>query len=138
MSAPSAWNARPWHFIVIDDKEKLSAIPEVHPYAHMVKKAPFAILVCGEESSNEKANPFFQQNCAAATENILIHATELGLGSVWVGIYPEEDKVEAIRKLFNIPETIIPFSLIPVGHPKGVERKTKDRYDSSKTHRNQW
>lgn len=136
MSAPSAGNEQPWHFIVINDHQLLDAIPKFHPYSHMLKEAPVAILLCGDETL-EKFKGYWVQDCSAATENILIAVEEKGLGAVWLGIYPEEERVKGIRELLNIPKHIIPFSLIPVGYP--AEDKTPaNRYDPARIHYNSW
>lgn len=136
MSAPSAGNEQPWHFIVINDRKILAEIPKFHPYSQMLKDAPVAILVCGDEQL-EKYKGFWVQDCSAATENILIAVQEKGLGAVWLGIYPEEDRVAGIRQLLNIPANIIPLSLIPIGYP-GEEKPPANRYDPTRIHYNKW
>ncbi|HOT92805.1 MAG TPA: nitroreductase family protein [Anaerolineae bacterium] len=134
MNAPSANNRQPWHFIVVDDRAKLNAIMDAHPYSKMLAEAPLAIIVCGNTTVSEK---FWQQDCAAATENILLAARALGLGTVWMGVYPDLQRATGIVKLFNIPEGFQPLSIIAVGHP--AEHKGRvDRYDESKIHRNGW
>ena len=95
MSAPSAWNEQIWHFVVITDRQKLDMIPRFHRYAQMLKSAPAAILVCGDISL-EKEKGFWYQDCAAAAENILVAANMLGLGGVWVGIYPIKERIQKI------------------------------------------
>ncbi|MBM9537062.1 nitroreductase family protein [Desulfobulbus alkaliphilus] len=117
MTAPSAGNQQPWRFIIIRDRQMLTAVPTVHPYAGMTAKAPVAILVCGAPTGL-KWPTFWPQDCSAATQNILLAARNLDLGSVWVGIYPEEERMKGFRRLFSIPEEIVPFALIPLGWPK--------------------
>lgn len=136
MAAPSAGNQQPWHFIIIQDRNILDEIPKVHPYAQMTSEAPLAILVCGD-LRNEKHPGFWVQDCSAATENILIEACELGLGAVWVGVYPNEQRVAALSKLVGLPEKIIPLSLIPVGYP-AEHKPPSERYDVAKIHYNKW
>ncbi|MGB4428427.1 MAG: nitroreductase family protein [Thermacetogeniaceae bacterium] len=136
MYAPSAHNQQPWQFIVIQDRQLLDKIPEFHPYSSMLKSAPLAILVCGD-SSRFKSSYFWPQDCAAATQNILLAARALGLGTVWMGVYPKENLMEGLRTLFKIPEEIIPFSLIAVGYP--AEEKLKpERFDEQRIHYNGW
>jgi len=134
MNAPSANNRQPWHFIVVDAREHLNAIMEVHPYSAMLSQAPLAVVVCADVTRSER---YWQQDCAAATENILLAARALGLGSVWLGVYPKEDRTEGITGLFNLPEHIRPLCVIAVGHP-AEEAGRVDRYDPSKVHRNMW
>lgn len=136
MSAPSAGNQQPWHFVVIDDKEILSKIPSCHPYAEMVPEAKLAILVCGD-LTRDVHKGFWVQDCSAATQNILIAANALGLGAVWLGVYPRESRVEGLKNLLGIPEEIIPFSLIPVGWP-AEKKPPSNRYKKTKIHRNHW
>lgn len=136
MSAPSAMHSSPWHFIVITDPDKKRAITKIHPYSHMMLEAQCAILVCGDQSA-EVLPEYFQQNCSAATENILIAATDLGLGCVWVGLYPNEEYRAGFKKLFNLPENIEPFTLIPLGYPHQA-LKSANRLDSSRVHKDNW
>ena len=134
MNAPSANNRQPWHFIVVNDRQPLEAIMDVHPYSKMLAQAPLAIVVCGDITRSER---YWQQDCAAATENILLTARALGLGSVWLGVYPKEERTVGVTQIFDLPEDIRPLCVIAVGHP--AEKKGRvDRYDSSKVHRNQW
>ena len=136
MVAPSAGNAQPWAFVVVDDPALLSRIPDIHPYAAMAAKAPLAFLVCGNLGA-EKYPGFWVQDCSAAVQNLLLAATGLGLGSVWTGIYPLEERIEGFRKMFSLPEQIMPLALIVVGHT-GKSAEPKSRYDSDKIHHNGW
>ncbi len=136
MSAPSAGNEQPWEFVVIDDRKILDEIPKVHPYAQMCREAPAAILVCGD-LMRETHQGFWVQDCAAATENILIAVNDKGLGAVWVGVHPREDRVEGLRKLIELPAHIIPFALIPVGYPAEI-KPPPGRFDPARVHKNKW
>ena len=102
MSAPSAMHSAPWHFIVVTDRNRLDGVSNIHPYAAMSLKASAGILVCGEPD-RESFREFFDQNCAAAVENILIAVSDLGLGAVWVGIHPNETHRENFTKYFQLP-----------------------------------
>jgi nitroreductase len=136
MSAPSAGNEQPWRFIVINERSVLDSIPKVHPYSHMLASCSVAILVCGDLTL-EKHKGFWVQDCAAATENMLIEAVAQGLGSVWLGVYPREDRVSGIRKLLNLPEHVIPLSLLPLGFP-AEEKPPKGNFDASRIKYNRW
>jgi len=116
MLAPSARNTRPWEFIAVTKREMLDEIVKVHPYASMLSTATAAIIVVAIPQ-DEMPNGYFSQDCAAATQNILLRAVELGLGTCWCGVYPREERVSAIRELFAIPEPKIPFCVIAVGTP---------------------
>ena len=136
MSAPSAGNEQPWEFIVVKDRQLLNEVMQVHPYAAMLEEAPLAIMVCGD-LTREKYKGYWVQDCSAAAENILIAAQEKGLGAVWLGVYPVEDRVESIRRVFGIPGHVTPMSLIAVGHP-GETKAAADRYDEGRIHLNKW
>jgi len=136
MAAPSAGNQQPWHFVVIDDRKILDEIPKLHPHSMMLKEAPVAILVCGDENL-ELYKGYFPLDCSAATQNILLAAHERGIGTVWLGIYPREDRVEGIKKLIGTPKGVIPFSLIAVGYP-AEKLPSVDRFDEKRIHRNKW
>jgi len=136
MSAPSAGNERPWHFIVLTDRSILDSIPRFHPYSAMLRQASVAILVCGDVSL-EKHRGHWVLDCAAATENILVAAHAKGLGAVWCGVYPTEDRVANFRGLLGLPEQIVPFSLVPLGFPAEAKH-AGDRYDAARVHENRW
>lgn len=133
-AAPSARNLQPYNFLVIDKREILDKIPEYHPYSSMILQAPLAILVLGDRNAQDM-DGYIAQDCSAATENILIEATELGLGSVWLGVYPREERMQGMIELFSIPDNFIPFSLIVIGYAD-EHKEPSDRYDSAKVFRN--
>ncbi|MHB8880328.1 MAG: nitroreductase family protein [Thermodesulfovibrionales bacterium] len=136
MSAPSAGNQQPWHFVVIDDRALLDQVPLFHPHTAMLKEAQSAILVCGDPGL-EKHQGYWPQDCAAATQNLLLAAHAAGLGAVWTGFYPREERVAAMRKLLNLPDRVIPFALVPVGWP-AEEKPPSGRYDKARVHSNGW
>jgi nitroreductase len=136
MSAPSASNRQPWDFIIIKDRKTLDAIPEFHPYTKMAREASVAIVVCGNTNRADDRE-FWVQDCAAATQNILLAANSLGLGSVWCGVYPVKDLTEKFQKLLNLPPEIYPVSFIPIGYPN-EEKPPSDRFDENKIHYEKW
>ncbi len=136
MMAPSAGNQQPRHFVVTRDSAKMSRVPEFHPYASMLKKSSVAIVVCGDPNG-KKWPDFWPQDCSAALQNMLLSARDLGLGTVWTGIYTLEDRMAGMRKLFSIPENIFPFAIVPIGWP-ATEFKEMDRYNASLIHSENW
>ncbi|MFA5796677.1 MAG: nitroreductase family protein [Candidatus Woesearchaeota archaeon] len=136
MTAPSAGNQQPWQFIVIKNRTLLNKIPEFHEYAQMCKQANLAILVCAD-LSNIKHEGMWEQDCSAATQNILLAAHALGLGAVWCGVYLRDPKMTGFRKLLNIPDKIIPFSLIPLGYTNQKSGKV-GRYKKERVHTDMW
>ncbi len=136
MQAPSAVDKQPWHFVVIDDRAILSRIPHVHPYARMAAEAPLAILVCGDESLAHTPE-YLPQDCAAATENLLLAAHALGLGGVWCGVYSQAEREAGFRDLLSIPDHVVPFALVALGYPDETKEQPR-RYDPGRVHRNGW
>lgn len=136
MAAPSAGNEQPWHFVVVRDRAILDAIPKFHPYSAMLKHADLAVLVCGDLTL-EKHQGCWVQDCSAATQNLLLAATAAGLGAVWTAVYPMQDRVAGMRMLLNLPETVLPLSLIPIGYPAEQPGKA-DRFNAARIHRDRW
>jgi nitroreductase len=136
MCAPSAGNEQPWHFLVIDDRKMLDSIVGINPNAKMCKEAQAAILICGD-ATKEKYPGFWVQDCSAAAQNILLAARELGVGSVWTGIHPIQERVLAFRKHFGLPEHITPLCLIPLGYPS-KEPAQVNRFQQDRVHHNAW
>lgn len=118
MMAPSARNMRPWKFIVIQNQNIIKQLVDVHPYAKMALEAGTIICVIGIDKFNGNDNPYWMQDCASATENILLSACELGYGSCWCGVYPINERVDGVKKVLKL-EDGIPFNLIALG--KGNE-----------------
>ena len=137
MAAPSANNQQPWHFVVIRERKTLDAIPGVHPHAQMIRQAPLAVLVCADTTVEPTPVGYWIQDCSAATENLLVAAQALGLGAVWLGGYPREDRVSGVRRLLGLPEHVVPMALVPVGHP-GETKPPAGRYQESRVHRDRW
>ena len=136
MYAPSAMNLQPWHFIVIDDKEILiETIKSIH-YAEMLKQSAAAILVCGD-AGVEKNESWLLQNCSASIQNILLAAHGLGIGSCWIAVHGMDDVYAKIKTQFNLPENIVPVSLISLGYPD-EEVKAEERFIEEKIHNNKW
>lgn len=135
-SAPSAGDQRPWHFVVIDDRATLDAIPSFHPHARMLHQAPLAILVCGDPTL-ERHKGYWVQDCGAATENLLLAAHGLGLGACWLGVHTRPDREQGLRDLLGLPPHVIPFALVALGHP-AEPSGAEDRYDPSRVHFNRW
>ena len=136
MYAPTAMNLQAWQFIVVDDKTLLTETVNSIPYAEMLKQSAVAILVCGD-SEIEKNESWLLQNCSAATQNILLAAHGLGIGSCWIAIHGINDVYKKIKNQFKLPDNIIPVSLISLGYPDEVV-KTEERFKQDKIHYNKW
>ncbi len=138
MAAPSAGDRKPWHFVVVSDPVLRRALSEAHPHAKMAMQAPLCIVPCGiPAESIPGRNEYWVQDLAAATENILLAAAGLGLGAVWCGVYPIQERIEALRRILSIPEEAVPFAIVPIGHP-AEEKPPRTQYDSTRVHENIW
>ena len=132
MQAPSAGNGQPWEFIVVSKKEDKLAISKMHQFATPARYASKLIVTLG----NLNQTPFsmmIEQDLGACNENILLQATDEGLGAVWLGFYPIEDRTLKLKEYLNIPDYCIPFSVICVGYPQN-KGNVKLRFDESKIH----
>lgn len=134
MAAPSSSNRKPWHFIVITYRDILDRLARAHPYGKMLFDVPLCIAVCGDTKISSRS---WVQDCSAATENLLLAAAALGLGAVWLGVYPREGRVKPIKRILDIPENIIPLNLISVGHP-AEEKEPRTQYDEQRVHHERW
>ena len=139
MCAPSAMDRRPWEFIVVRDKAKLAALGSRLPYSRCGNGAQAAIVVCGNLDNGlpGRGKEYWIHDCSAATMNILLAAKGLGLGAVWTGVYPGEDRVAVVREVLSIPEGYAPLNVIPLGVP--AENPTpKDKWNPAKVHTDRW
>ena len=129
MAAPSAVNKQPWHFVVVTDKAQLAALAKANPHAGMAAKAPLAIVVCGDmnKALSGEAREFWVQDCSAATENILLAANAMGLGAVWTGTYPNQERCKDVSAVLQLPKHIIPLCTIVIGYPVD-ENKPKNKW----------
>ena len=133
MAAPSASNILPRHFVVVTDRETLDALAEVHPHGKMLFDATLCVAVCGDPAESR----YWVQDCSAATENLLLAATALGLGAVWLGVHPRPERVAPVREVLGIPESIVPLNLISIGHP-AEEKEPRTQYNEARVHRGKW
>ena len=139
MSGPSGGNNKPWQFIILNDPEILREIPKVHSGAPFTPDAPLAILVCGDLEKYpglmEEFLDVWVIDCSIAAQNILLAAHGKGLGAVWTGVYPMEERVNGLKTLLELPENIMPLVLIVIGYP-AEQLPVEDRYDASRVHYN--
>lgn len=136
MAAPSAGNQQPWEFVVVRDRHMLGNISRSQPYAGMAADAQVAIVVCGD-TSRQRHPGFWVEDCSAATQNLLLAAHAQGLGAVWLGYYPVEERVEVLRELFGLPENIVPLAVIAIGYP-AEKPAPADRFDRDRVHLERW
>ena len=133
MAAPTAMNAQPWEFVVVTDLDVIRRMADSLVFG---KHHPAAVIaVCGSMrvTRNRAASLFWVQDCSAALQNILLAATALDLGSVWVGVYPVRPFVRRITRILNLPENVTPLGLVYLGHPAEL-KPARTQYDESKVH----
>jgi nitroreductase len=136
MYAPSAVNRQPWHFIVVDNREVMDRIMEVHPHSGMLRSASHAVIVCGDEELQHD-DGYWVVDCGAATQNLLLAAHVLGLGACWVGLHPRERRKADVAEMMGLPQHVKPFALVALGYP--AERKPRpDRFHPGKVMLNSW
>ena len=132
MQAPSARNQQPWQFLVIQDKDNLHKLSHISKNAQMVRQAgvAFVLLI---DTQNLRIPEMAPVDLAAATENLLLKATDLGLGSVWIGVYGREGRPNLVKEVCSIPKHLEPFSIVSVGYPLDENANYFiDRFDKSK------
>ena len=135
MAAPTAMNKQPWHFVVVDQRNVLDALAGANPYAKMLKKAPLAIVVCGntDKMIEGGGRDFWIQDASAATENLLLAAHAMGLGAVWTGAYPSEERCISISKVLSLSDNLIPLNMIVVGYP-AEQPQPKQKFKIGRAH----
>jgi nitroreductase len=133
MAAPTACNSRPWEFIVVTDPDVLAQVRSKLFFGRY--NAPAAIVVCSNEhtASSPAAKYFWVQDCSAATENMLIAAAGLGLGTVWVGVYPMQPVMDALRSVLGIPEDATPLCVVYIGYA-AEDKEPRTQYDETRVH----
>lgn len=139
MAAPTAVNKQPWQFVVITDRALLDTLATKGPGWKPVGRAPLAIVACGDLSLalDGDAQAYWIQDVSAATENILLAANAMGLGAVWCGAYPIEERVASLREYLSLPEGIIPLNIIAIGYPD-ENPLPKEKFKAERIHSNRW
>lgn len=133
MAAPSGSNIQPWEFVVVKDPDLKRQLAQTHTWSSMAADAAVVFVVCG----NEPASHHWVADASTATENLLLAAAALGLGAVWVSIYPTAAREVHVRRVLGIPEEIRVLCLVPVGHP-AESKPPRTQYTESKVHYEEW
>lgn len=137
MQAPSAANQQPWEFIVVEDKNNLNKLSLVSPYSKLVAGSAVTFVLLAN-SDKFRVPTAWQQDMGAAAQNILLEATHLNLGAVWLGVATADSVVDNVKEMFNLPDNIKPFALISVGYPDNQKNEFVDRYDAERVHYESW
>ena len=141
MSGPSCVNARDWSFIVVRDPEILNKMADANGRpATPLRSAKLGILVCGDLDRAFRGAPdYWVIDGSIAAQNMILAAHSLSIGSVWLGTWPQMDRVEKLAKLFNLPEHIVPHSVLALGYSEEVAEMTdKNAYEESVVHWEKW
>lgn len=138
MAAPSACAKDPWRFIVVREKEALNKIADGLPHGQMLRSAGVGFVICGDiNAAHDNQLSYMLQDCSAAIENLLLAVHNIGLGAVWLGVHPREERMKHITQLFSLPENIIPIACIAVGYP-AESKEARTRFDPDYVHYEKW
>ena len=132
MAAPSAGNQQPWEFYVVTDKEKIRMLSESHIYAGVAAGAPVVIVPCFR-TTGLRFPMYDQIDLSIATENLLLEITNQGLGGVWMGIAPIDERMDKVDAILGLGEGLRSFALVPLGYP-AEEKEPSDRFDPDRIH----
>lgn len=140
MSGPSCMNKRMWSFVVIRNKELLGKLSVANGlYAAPLRGAALGVLVCGDlERALPDAPEYWVIDASIATQNMVLAAQDLGIGSVWLGCWPCEDRVQEVKELMDLPENIVPHSILALGYAKEPDNEERDLYESDRVHFDEW
>lgn len=138
MAAPSAVAQDPWRFVVIKEQASKDRLTEGLPYGKSLKNAPVGIVVCGDlDAAYHGELSYMLQDCSAALQNIQLAASMLGLGTVWLGVHPEQDRIDHVREVLDLPQSVVPVAVTPIGYPSKTF-PARTRYEDAYVHRETW
>lgn len=138
MAAPSANAKDPWEIVVVQQPDLLAQIAAGLPYGKMLIGAPVGFVICGDlQRVNGQHLSYLLQDCSACIENLLLALSMLGLGGVWLGVHPREDRIAHLRTLFQLPEHILPIGAIAAGYP-AESHPPRTRFDAARVHHERW
>ena len=137
MAAPSGYNEQSWRFVVVREAQTREQLAAASNWGWMAVSTPLVIVVCGDPVAERHPGQYWVQDTVAALENMLIAAHAMGLGAVWIGLYPRPERTAPVRRLLGLPEPVEPLGMVAVGHP--AERKApSSRMDWNKVHYESW
>ena len=139
MAAPTAVNKQPWAFVVVDDDAVLRQLSEAVRSSRIENGASHAIVVCGDmtKAMEGEAQGYWVEDTSAATENMLLAAHAMGLGALWVGVYPIAERVSQVGTIIGVPEYVVPMCIVTLGYP-AEQPAVKDKYKEENIHHNRW
>lgn len=131
MAAPSATNQQPWEYYVVTKKEIIEQLSLASPYAGCIKAAPLVFVACYRKEL--RVPQYAHIDMSASVENLLLEADELGLGAVWIGTAPEEERMRRVREIIGLPQQLEAFAVIGCGYP-AEEKTQQNRYEECRVH----
>ena len=134
MAAPSVKDRRPWHFVVVRQRKMLDKLAKVHKYAYMLERAPLAVVVCGDQEVSDK---YWVEDGCVATQNLLLAAKALGLGGIWISLYPKKRPQRVVQELLVIPEHVGVLCILALGTPSEKEH-LGSKFDPGRVHEEKW
>lgn len=141
MAAPTAMNKQPWEMVVVTGQALKDSLSQMSRGTSMMKDAPLVIAVCANSDrfidGETDRNGFWIQDCSAATENMLLAAHALGLGGVWCGVYPVEERVDKVKAILSLPDSVVPLNVVAFGYPEAADTP-KDKWEPSRVHYNRF
>ena len=137
MLAPSAGNEQPWEFVLVREKATLEKVGDINKFAAYAPRAALGVMVCLNRDKEKYAGMGIL-DVAACTQNLLLAARGLGLGAVWTGVYPVEERIRGFRELLGLPESVIPVAFVLIGRPRGAAGGAAERFNASCIHRERW
>ncbi len=137
--APSARNQQPWNFVIIDDEKVIEELRNVSTHATALMTCNTIIAIVCSDLETLPTPAYISQDLACCQLNLMLKATSMNLGSCWVSIYPNDERIKVARKVLNIPSNLIPFSLCAIGYPESIDAlKQADRYKEERIHFNRF
>ena len=149
MAAPSGRDIRPWSFVVLTDTTRYDEIFGDNFNMRMYKQSAAVVVICADTTvvrpprdnpdapAVQQPNGTWRDDMGAVTENLLLAVEAYGLGACWTACYPYVDRMAPVKKALGLPATVVPYCVVPIGHPGGGEQP-KDKWDSSRIHYDQW
>ena len=147
MAAPSGSNIQPWHIVVLTDPSEYDTIFEGNFNMEKFKQAAAVFVMCADTTVTRTPrgggdpvtvpNGTWRDDLGAATENLLLAAESMGLGACWTASYPDVNRYMPPKKALGLPDTVLPYAIVPVGYPAGDEQP-KDKWNPDKVHYGRW
>jgi len=137
--APSAGNCQNWYFIVLYDQDTIKRVARATLQPETFISVPYVVVVCSDPAKLASEFPtrgelYAIQNVAAAIENMLLAATDMGVDSIWIGAFADE----TVKAVLEIPQEIDVHAILPFGYRDGTQYNAPRRALSHVTFFSKW